>query len=288
MLLGASPVQALDIPLLSLPDVLAQGRAASQGWPGNRVGGGTRSALCNVSFPSDQVSYADLSPQERLPWHLVGIMPQDNVARTGQHNPEVFWYMPPTNARYAEFNLYKLPGGDATTTTSSGSDLAQDGLFATETLIYRSGFRIDGEAGLVSFQMPQGLTMPPLAVGDRYSWEVRLHCNTNDATQDPWYESALNLTSAGTESISSIQGELLPMEVAVPLNHSGSLLDQANEAFSAGLWLDGLSNLMGYYCEVKDDPAALATFQNRWQEVLNEQNLGGLAQMPIQRTCNPN
>lgn len=125
-------------------------------------------ATAAVPRPATSTSRAEPEPEAALSQDLVALMPDTNFGQTVQAHPTLFWYLPETTARYARFSLYE----------------ANSNLQPSE-LLYRSRFRLQGEAGIISLALPSEMGIPALQVDRPYVWQLQLYCDSNQNTRDP-------------------------------------------------------------------------------------------------------
>lgn len=264
-ILGLSPAaQSLEIsPVLAQNLINKQG--SSQTWPGNRVGGGTRSDFCNVVIPAN-TNIQSLLEKGALPLKLVAIMPSNNLGETSLSYPRLVWYVPATAARYAEVIL------------ENSGVLEGD----TPFLIYRMGFRITGEGGIYSMVIPADADIPPLETGHNYKWTLRLYCQSNEDTLDPWFDTDFDFGAQSSVSGSIYRSDVIPDSASLS---NASLLDQAKVDLDQGLWFDALDKLFDRYCEVQDNPTERSRFQDHWTSLLDSVGLGLLADQPLHVHC---
>ncbi len=264
-ILGLSPVaQSREIPPV-LAQNLINRQGSSQTWPGNRVGGGTRSDFCNLVIPANTTIQTVLA-KGALPLQVVAIMPSNNLGETSLSYPRLVWYLPTTAARYAE--LFLENSGE-----SEGDPVV---------LLYRMGFRITGEGGIHSVTIPQDAGIPPLEPGKNYKWTLRLYCQSNEDTLDPWFDTDFDFGSQSRVSGSIYRSDVIPASASL---RNETLLEQAQVDLDQGLWFDALDKLFDRYCEVKDNPTELGLFQDNWASLLDSVGLGLLADQPIHVNC---
>lgn len=131
-----------------------------RGIPGRREGGGVRDGAVGAD-PCSSPS----APQ------FAALMPPTNFGLTTTEFPRFFWSTPRTKARFAEFTLHEAVEGT-------------DKKMSDRGLVYRTTFRINGDAGIASLPLPRNSGIPGLAVGQDYHWSIALICNPQDRKKD--------------------------------------------------------------------------------------------------------
>lgn len=262
ILLGLSPIAHA----LETDGILAQKQNSSQTWPGNRVGGGTRSDFCSIVVP-ENANIQRILDQGALPLKLVAIMPENNLGETTLAYPRLVWYIPATEARYAELVLEKMGSSDGD----------------PRVLIYRMGFRINGQGGIHSMVIPRDAAIPPLDADESYyKWTLRLYCQSDEETIDPWFDTEFDFSSYSSVSGSIYRSDVAPRSLTLA---TPDLLKQAEVDLNQGLWFDALDKVFDRYCQVNGDPVALQQFQENWTSLLDSVGLGLLSDQPIHLHC---
>jgi len=220
--------------------------APKRGYPdsGMTQGGGTRNPRT-----------ACVDPQGLA---LAPLIPHSAMALTQAAYPRFFWYVPETQARWAEFRLFSV--------VQNGDRLWDD------TLIYQTEFKIDGEAGIASLQLPSTLNLPPLVEGQPYRWYVSLLCDPNDPIH--------NITVKGWVERSPLNPEQYQALAQTPEG------DRALFFAQEGLWFDTLATLADLHCQVEQGEGA-AEPENLWRELLSDEDvdLMQLSQVPFLAPC---
>lgn len=116
-----------------------------QGFPGRRVGGGTRG-----NCPAMQ-------------GRLTALIPQTNLWITTSDQPKVFFYLPQTN-----------------TTQKVEFVLVDENVVE----VYKTTFDISGEAGIVSVDLPTQLDGTALTADKNYFWSLSMICDPEDRSGD--------------------------------------------------------------------------------------------------------
>lgn len=129
--------------------VLAQ-KPSREGFPGRRVGGGTRGGNC---FASTQ--------------KLTALVPKSNLGLTVSPYPTFFFFIPQTiSPQTVEFVL----------------------LDDNEHQIYRTTFISSGASGIINLSLPAKSGLPPLATGKNYHWYFSIVCNPANRVEDIFVE----------------------------------------------------------------------------------------------------
>lgn len=258
----------------------ADGDLRAEQWPGARLGTPAATAAC---FPQETVAPEPIgvspprpSPDApTLPANLMALMPSNNLGQTVQAHPTLFWYLPQTTARYAQFNLYE-------------ADIA----LRPGDLLYRSRFRIQGNAGVVSLSLPPDLGIPALEIDRPYIWQIQIYCGSNQQTRDPQLlDTHLDRTApvsstlvANPASDPQIEGILWRVEAGSELLTSVAGMDPLTLYQQTDLWWDAVAALMAEYCNIRSGGDRLQ-FEQRWQDLLQAVDLAMLAQAPIAIAC---
>ena len=119
---------------------------SNRGAPGRTIGGGGRN-------PDVRACLKGILPI------VTALTPRNNVITTVAPNPTLFWYIPQTEARTAEFLI----------TDNQLKD------------VYRTKFTLKGTPGVVKLSLP---TTASLQTGREYQWQLGLICDPTDRTQD--------------------------------------------------------------------------------------------------------
>lgn len=210
-----------------------------RGIPGRREGGGTRNGL-----PGADPCTSTSAPQ------FAALMPPTNFGLTTAEFPRFFWSAPRTKARFAEFTLHEAAEG-------------ADKKMSDRALVYRSTFRISGEAGIASFPLPRNTGTPGLSVGPDYHWTVALICNPQDRKQDAKVEGWV---------------QRMTPDVALASQLSQSTPSDRPKLYADnGIWLDTLSSLADLrYAKTLD-----ASLAEDWSNLLKAVNLPNSAALPL-------
>lgn len=198
------------------------------GRPARRESAGTRG--CVLGYPAE----------------LIALMPENNVGWTTEAYPRFYWYLPTSLASFVEFTLEK---------PLEGEEEAE--------VIYQTRFAVTGDPGIVSVQLPETTTMPPLVEGDSYRWQVAIFCNPNsengDLQVDGWIER---------------QSPDAHLEMAL---HDASESDKVGLYASQGYWFNAVDQLVMLQAAAPEN----MDLQARWAEFLTSVGLDLLIDQPI-------
>lgn len=183
------------------------------------------------------------------PAQLIALMPTANIGWTTAAYPRFYWYLPVNQAQFLEFTLSRV--ADEAAMDDAGE------------VIYSTRFAVTGESGLMSLQLPSTVSLPPLAVGDRYRWQVAVFCNPDspngDLQVDGWIERHL------------------PDEALLTALKTASEVEKADLYASQGYWFDAVQQLATLQTSYPDHP----DISTRWSELLESVDLGNLAEQPL-------
>ena len=198
-------------------------KGGQEGLPGSRIGGGTRGE-CYLRKP------------------LVALVPKTNLALTKAAYPKFFFYLPPTSQpKQVEFVLQDEQNNE----------------------IYQTMFATNGSTGVMSFNLPDEGSIPPLTLGKTYRWQFVIICDSekreHDVGVDGWVKRVA-LDPALSKKL----------EQATPA-------EKINIYATAGLWQDALSNL----AELRYKQPNNLQLSSNWSELLRSLGLDAIAQEPL-------
>jgi hypothetical protein len=214
-------------------------QAPPVGSPGNREAGSGRSDTCVA-----------LTEQAGL----TAIVPETNLGLTTQAAPQLFAYIPTSNAAFAELRLLKESTGEDVYVSQVSMPPASTPGFANH-------------ASALSLTLPAAIDLEP---GENYLWALMLVCNADNRAEDI-------VVTAVVQRADDAYLDTLSPEVSKQLSD----LDQASASekltiySSAGLWQDLLAQLSTL---VAADPA---TYAPVWSDLLTSQGLGAIADAPL-------
>ncbi|MFB2894644.1 DUF928 domain-containing protein [Aerosakkonemataceae cyanobacterium BLCC-F50] len=211
------------------------------GSPGRREGGGTRGP-CVQKSANDKV---------------MPLVPVNGFGTTTAEYPTFSVYLPPLlpeSNPEIEFVL-KTPAEE------------EKKIPAKE--IYKTKFKINRGAGIISFSLPNTSNLPALELNKNYLWSVTLIC-------DPEAVDSGDLT--GNEVASGAIRRVTPKpNVQQELATAKSAIDRVTIYAKAGIWYDALSNLAELRRRNPNDPMVIRD----WQELLKSVGMEKLAQEPL-------
>lgn len=196
-----SPLKLLAFALA--PALLAPGALALEFPPtggvgaptGGSAGGGVRGASACVT-PQNELSLMALKPPQ----------PDNYVGQTASETPTMFFYVPKTKARSAEFILVDRQGND----------------------VYTEELELSKDGGLVSVNM----TLPE-AMGDstEYTWLFLLVCNPSDRGADESIQGQIRHVTLESNVMAALE----------EAQAEEDLLKQAELLAQAEVWYDSLA-----------------------------------------------
>ncbi|RMF23588.1 MAG: DUF928 domain-containing protein [Cyanobacteria bacterium J083] len=125
--------------------------------PQNTTGGGRRGSNCI---------------QGNIP--LIALMPQDRVIKTIADNPKIYWYLPLTTAKIAEFTLFNNDG----------------------TSLYTKRLPLPSTKGWINLTIPQAIFSQ---VQGKVDWEFSLVCDPRNRYRDQSISGKLEKVSLDYE-----------------------------------------------------------------------------------------
>ena len=175
---------------------------------------------------------------------LTALVPQNKIGLTVSEYPTFFFYLPQTEAESAEFILQDQSGKQ----------------------IYKQDLTISNLLGVIGVSIPANKNVPPLEVGQSYTWNFTVICDAQDRSAD------------------QIEiGTVRRVELSADIRRQ---LDQANPRQKTviyagnGIWQDALSTLAAARRDQPNDTALKAD----WESLLDSVTLGKIAKEPIVQT----
>lgn len=202
----------------------------NRGLPGRREGGGTRGNC--------------LDQQQQLRT-LVALNPTTNFSVTVSELPTLYWFVPQSTAKSAEFVLSNAQGEE----------------------LYTLTFPITGQAGIISVKLPAIANSTALEIGKDYQWSFTVVCDTQDLSGNP--------STSGWIQRREVTPELTQQLAGVAEG------DRFSVYRNAGIWQEALTNLAEQRRKQPNDPS----IQSRWRDLLQSVGLEGLASAPIVSCC---
>ncbi|MBD2181941.1 DUF928 domain-containing protein [Planktothrix sp. FACHB-1355] len=148
--------------------------ADDRGAPERSAGGGTRGPSCVESGV--------------LP--VTALMPtRDNVGTTASTNPTLFFYVPKTIAKSAEFVVVDEQGKE----------------------VYLSSFPLAATGGIVKVHIPQSAS---LQVGKDFVWQFALICDGSDRSKDQFVRGTIRPIELSSDLKQKLQQASSPLEQA--------------------------------------------------------------------------
>ncbi|MCT7990094.1 DUF928 domain-containing protein [Laspinema olomoucense] len=201
----------------------------SPGVPGRRIGGGSRGCSVTGDRPTDQA--------------LTALVPETTMGLTVEAYPTFFWYLPSTSATGVEFVLMDEKG---------------------EKVIYETTFRTKGEAGIVSLNLPENASLPPLEINANYRWYFSIICNPEDRAADVY-----------------VQGWIRRIEASAGLTEqllaTTSDLERAEVYARNGIWHEAISVL----AKLRRSNPNNGDIAREWEELITSVQLANVAQVPL-------
>jgi hypothetical protein len=182
---------------------------------------------------------------------LTLLIPQDsNIGLTVAERPLLVAYLPGIE-----------PGKMGELTLSNEDGTTQ--LFTTE-------FSVPSQPGVISLTLPT--SVPPLEVGQRYQWQLRIMCEPDNLNAD------INSPMGWIERVPADPALSQKINRAIPQTRS-TLYAQA------GIWYDALSSLLAQRRALPQD----TTFAEAWESLLSSESVGleTVAEEPILDCCQP-
>ena len=215
------------------------------GAPRITVGGGTRSSgpSCGVSKKSP----------------LIVLSPQNNVVTTVSAQPTLFWYVPKTSAKSAEFVVYDNGG---------------------QTL-YQTTLALTGTPGVVKLSLPPTVA---LETNKKYDWTFALKCNPNpnQNSADVRIQDADDMVQAPDVMVKgSLKRTVLTSTQKSQLAAAKQPLKQAEVYAKAGVWQETLSIL----AQLRRDRPSDRDVNAAWKELLESVDLKNIASEPLVECC---
>lgn len=208
--LGVSPLRAQTLQLsLEFPPTEPVGA------PSRSTSGGTRSPVEACIKGSNS---------------LVALTPSNNVLTTASSNPTLYWFVPQTKAKSAEFVVKDKDGNNQ------------------EREIYKATVALNGNSGIVKLTIPASVY---LEAGKNYLWQFALICDRVDNSVNNYVEGWMKRTELSWEQQMKLAAEKEPLQ-------------QAEMYARANLWQEALTIMAQLRSERPNDPKVT----NAWKELL--------------------
>ena len=229
--LAASQLRAQSIQVsLTFPPTQPRGA------PSRTIGGGQRRG-------GDEPEEPTVCLTSNLP--LTAVTPNNNVVTTVSGNPTLFWYVPKTQAKSAEFVLFD----------DDGKELNK---------IYKTTVAVKGTPGIVKLHIPASVS---LETGKKYLWAFTVKC-FSDPEDNPWVAGVIERTELNGEEETKLAATKEPLE-------------KAEVYAEAEVWQETLSLMAQLRYERPYD----FRVNNAWRELLSSVQLGAIASEPLVECC---
>lgn len=200
---------------------------------GNRVEASTR---CGGWFPSIR---------------LTALVPQSNFGTTVAEYPKFFFYIPDADVAGTEAVLILR------------NDQQDEVYQKTVTL------KAQDSDSIISIDLSGSPSLPPLEVGQSYSWEFGLILHKTDQSANPYVSGSITRVEANSEIKGILQQGFVPKQPSVYATN--------------GIWYESLASLAQLRCTNPND----ASIVSDWQSLLQQVGLPEIAKKPLAQ-CNPN
>lgn len=147
--------------------------ASRRGAPSRTAGGGQRGSEC--------------VNQDNPP--LTVLAPADNLGTTVAANPTLYWYIPQTQAKSAQFVVFDQQ----------------------EDEVYQTKLGLKGVSGVVKLSLPETVSLTP---GKRYRWVLSLNCSTKDKFMNPFVMGNLQRTELSDRDKTKLAATKEPLKQA--------------------------------------------------------------------------
>ncbi|MGD1804305.1 DUF928 domain-containing protein [Dapis sp. BLCC M126] len=178
-----------------------------------------------------------LSP-ENTPTALI---PETNIGLTLAEYPTFFVYLPAMVGKTGEFWL-----------------VTEDG-----NVIYETKFTLVERNGIISVNLPDDGSIPPLKVGQKYEWGMAIVLDPNDRISD-------SLASGWVQRIEASPSLSQELQNTTPDNHPKIYAE-------AGIWHETLDSL----AKLRQSNPNNSTFITQWQDILESVGLEAVADAPL-------
>jgi hypothetical protein len=120
---------------------------------------------------------------------LTALTPTNNLVTTVSGNPTLFWYVPQTEAKSAQFEVVDNQ----------------------EHTVYQTTLAVNGTPGVVKLSLPATVS---LETGKDYSWSLALICNTGDPSDDSFVKGRIKRTELSSEQETQLAQATEPLKKA--------------------------------------------------------------------------
>ena len=136
---------------------------------------------------------------------VIALSPHNNVVTTVSDQPTLYWYIPKTSAKSAEFVLSDNEG----------------------QTVYETTLALKGIPGVVKLSLPQTVA---LETGKKYEWTFALKCNSDNEVPQVWVRGDIERTVLNSAQKAQLAATKEPIK-------------QAEVYANAGIWQETLSIL---------------------------------------------
>ncbi len=172
---------------------------------------------------------------------LTGVVPPKKIGLTVAAHPTFFLYVPQTKDQAVEFIL-------------------QD---ENDREIYKTNFRMNDNAGIISISLPDTANLPPLEVGKNYRWYFSLICDVESSDGNIFIDGWVRRV----EPSLALKNQL---EKAAPR-------DRADIYAAAGIWQETLASL----AELRRSRPNDSALASEWANLLRSVGLNEIAEEPL-------
>lgn len=183
---------------------------------------------------------------------LIALVPPSGIGTTSAEYPTIFWYMPQTRATSLKFVLRDVNNQDIYSTQYSLAKLPDT---VTDTVVSTPGIK--------SLTLPSLANLAPLKIGQKYSWQLTLTCDSTNQEEDI-------LVNAGIERVNLDPTLAQRLQSATPKQRIVLYSD-------ARLWYETLNTLM----ELRRDRPDDQELAEAWTKLLGSVGLQAIAQEPL-------
>ncbi len=181
---------------------------------------------------------------------LATLIPGDSMPFTVSEYPRFFWYVPPATS------LDESSSERPLTVQFALIDIESD-----PPVVYEKKLSVTS-GGIMSHQLsPEEAA--PLAENKKYYWLVKMVCDTEDASADPFVDGWVERIPLSAE----LQGEL----------DNATENDRPSIYAREGIWYEALTSLAGLREKNPEDETILS----RWSDFLQSVNLGEFTEEPV-------
>jgi hypothetical protein len=216
----------------------------------------------NLKFPASSLSSKKVelggnrvdASQKRCGWYpsigLTALVPHSSFGTTVAEYPKFFFYIPDAD----------LEGIDAEFILRNEQ---QD-----EVYVKKVSLKAKDIDSIISIDLSDSPSFPPLEIGKSYSWEFTLILDKLDASANSYLSGSITRVETNAE----IKAILAPRLVS----------KQPGVYAANGIWYESLASLAQLRCTNPND----ATIASDWQSLLQQVGLPQIANKPLAQ-CNP-